>query len=82
MLVFTYECYYYTKIFQFFQFSYKAEDADWSRDMRGANLISTINLNKWMILFSSRDKGIAQDFYQTLQKVNPPMGIEVNKPEM
>eukprot|EP00794_Sanderia_malayensis_P014355 gene14355-15851_t len=63
-------------------FSYKPEDADWSRDMRGAALISTINLDDWALFFTRRDGGIAQDFYQTLCKVNGPMNINTRKPSM
>ena len=65
-----------------FQFSYKVEDADWSRDMRGKNVISAIPLRTWLVLYTSRDAAIAQDFVQTLERVNPPMGIKIDKPEM
>ena len=50
--------------------------------MRGIELRSTVPLDKWMILFTSRDSGIAQDFLQTLQRVCGPMGINVSKPMM
>lgn len=50
--------------------------------MRGAPLRSTVPLDVWMILFTSRDSGIAQDFLQTLQRVCGPMGIDVHKPLM
>ena len=50
--------------------------------MRGKSLISAIPLSKWLILFTSRDRGLAQDFKQTIQKVNPPMGISVGEPEL
>jgi len=64
------------------KFSYKVEDADWSRDMRGKNVISAIPLRTWLVLYTSRDAAIAQDFVQTLERVNPPMGIKIDKPEM
>ena len=50
--------------------------------MRGAELRSAQALDSWMILFTSRDSGIAQDFLQTLQRVCGPMGIQVSKPMM
>jgi aubergine-like protein len=50
--------------------------------MRGAELRSAMPLDSWMILFTSRDSGIAQDFLQTLQRVCGPMGIQVSKPMM
>ena len=48
--------------------------------MRGNSLISTVNLDCWMLLFTNRDSNIAQDFFQTLVKVCGPMGINVTKP--
>ena len=65
-----------------FQLTYKVEDADWSRDMRGKNVISAIPLRTWLVLCTTRDEAIAQDFVQTLVKVNPPMGIQLERPEM
>jgi aubergine-like protein len=64
------------------QYQYKPAEAEWSREMRGAELKSTVPLDTWMILFTSRDSGIAQDFLQTLQRVCGPMGIQVSKPMM
>lgn len=60
------------------RFNYKPSDADWSREMRGKNLISPVSLQQFMVIATNRDGDKARDFMQTLGKVGPPMGIEVN----
>lgn len=59
------------------QYSYDPKTADWSREMRGMPLYSTVNLNNWLLIYSSRDSNNAKDFEQTLKKVGGPMGITV-----
>ena len=61
-------------------FSYKPEDADWSREMRGNRLISCIPLNHWVMIHTGRDESKARDFLGNLKRVGPPMGIQVNDP--
>lgn len=61
-------------------FSYEPRTAEWSREMRGNPLQSTVNLNNWILIYTSRDSGNAKDFAQTLTKVCGPMGIQVSKP--
>ena len=48
--------------------------------MRGAKVITPVALKNYMILFTRRDKPLAQDFIQTLKKVGPPMGINIDDP--
>lgn len=64
------------------QFSYKQQEADWSRETRGKELISTVNMTKWKLLYTQRDNNVANDFKQTLQKVCGPMGMQVAEPAM
>ncbi|KAL4223114.1 Piwi-like protein 1 [Mactra antiquata] len=59
---------------------YKAEDADWSRDMRGKKLITSVHLQNWCVIFFKRNNGQAQDFVQTLSRVGPPMGMRIGAP--
>lgn len=59
------------------QFSYRPNEADWSRDMRGNELISAVQLSDFMILSTKRDLDKAKDFMMTLQKVGPAMGISI-----
>lgn len=62
------------------QLSYRQEDADWSRDMRGKQLITPVNLENWVIVFTRRNSAQAQDLVQTLSRVGPPMGMRINSP--
>nr|XP_022341463.1 piwi-like protein 1 isoform X1 [Crassostrea virginica]XP_022341464.1 piwi-like protein 1 isoform X1 [Crassostrea virginica]XP_022341465.1 piwi-like protein 1 isoform X1 [Crassostrea virginica] len=59
---------------------YRAEDADWSRDMRGKQLITPVNLENWVIVFTRRNSAQAQDLVQNLSRVGPPMGMRINSP--
>ena len=61
---------------------YRAEDADWSRDMRGKQLITPVNLENWVIVFTRRNSAQAQDLVQNLSRVGPPMGMRINSPTM
>ena len=61
-------------------FQYKPSDADWSREMKGHQLISAVPLNKFLLLFSRRDSAKAQDFFNCLAKVGPPMGMQIADP--
>ena len=62
------------------QFSYKIQDADWSKETRGKALISTVNMDKWVLVYTQRDQKSAQDMTQTLQRVCGPMGMNVAQP--
>jgi len=63
-------------------FGYKVQDADWSRESRGKALISTVNLENWVLLYTQRDQNIANDFRTTLGRVCGPMGMNVKDPFM
>ena len=67
-------------IFLYLQYSYKQQEADWSRDMRGKHLISSVNLDSYLLVCTGRDSGIAEEFVITLQKVGSSMGIRVAQP--
>ena len=62
------------------QFSYRPGEPDWSREMRGAQLISAVNHQNYMMVFTSRDADKAQDLFQSLQRVGPPMGMRFDEP--
>ena len=64
------------------QLQYNPAEADWSRGMRGNTLISPINLTNFIVYSTSRDEPKAVDLVQTLQKVCPPMGVSVTRPEI
>ncbi|CAG2185706.1 AUB [Mytilus edulis] len=60
--------------------NYKQEDADWSRDMRGKELVTPVDLQRWVIVFTRKNSAMAQDLVQTLSKVGPPMGMRIAQP--
>jgi aubergine-like protein len=63
-------------------FSYKIQDADWSKESRGKQLISSVNLDNWVLFYIGRDNNIANDFRNTLGRVCGPMGMQVRDPKM
>ncbi|ESO84639.1 hypothetical protein LOTGIDRAFT_131825 [Lottia gigantea] len=60
--------------------SYRPEDCDWSRDMRGKRLQSVVNLTDWIAIATKRDGGSAGDLVDTLIRVGGPMGMRINQP--
>lgn len=64
------------------KFSYKQQDADWSKETRGKQLISTVNMTNWVLVYTQRDQKAAQDMCQTLQRVCGPMGMQVAEPSL
>ena len=42
------------------QYNYNPANADWSREMRGQHLLSTVNMEDYMILFTGRDRPSAK----------------------
>lgn len=63
------------------KFSYQNHNADWQRETRGKTLISTFNMNNWIMLYTQRDERVATDFLKTLMNVAGPMGMSVNEPQ-
>jgi len=64
------------------KFSYKQQDADWSKETRGKQLISTVNMTNWVLVYTQRDQKAAQDMCQTLKRVCGPMGMQVADPSL
>lgn len=60
-------------------FDYNPNNADWSKETRGASLISVKPLNNWLLVYSSRNYDVANTLVQNLFKVTPAMGIQMNK---
>ncbi|KAJ7309724.1 hypothetical protein JRQ81_007787 [Phrynocephalus forsythii] len=60
-------------------FDYNPQIADWSKETRGATLISAKPLNNWLLLYPRRNYDAANALVQNLFKVTQPMGIQMNK---
>jgi len=48
--------------------------------MRGKRLITSVSLRNWLVIFFRRNTQQAQDFVQTLSRVGPPMGMQIESP--
>ncbi|XP_064424197.1 piwi-like protein 1 [Latimeria chalumnae] len=71
------------KIYQGGQaFDYNPQAADWSRETRGAQLISAKPLSNWILVYTRRNSDVANALLQNLFKVAPPMGIKMNRAVM
>lgn len=62
-----------------FQFDYNPQFADWSKETRGAPLISVKPLDNWLLIYTRRNYDAANALVQNLFKVTPAMGIQMNK---
>ncbi|XP_060786656.1 piwi-like protein 1 [Neoarius graeffei] len=63
-------------------YEYNPWTADWSKEMRGLPLISSMPLENWLLFYTRRNADIAQSLLQTLNKVSGPMGIRVQRAGM
>jgi aubergine-like protein len=63
-------------------YTYNKDSADWSREMRGQPLLKPVQLSNWVMLFTQRDQGSANDLCTTLQKIGPPMGMNIARANM
>eukprot|EP00794_Sanderia_malayensis_P019493 gene19493-21418_t len=55
-------------------------EVDWSREIGRESVISGVNLNNWLVVFTKRDESKALEFYQTFAKVTTQMGFSVAQP--
>lgn len=60
------------------EFTYKQFSADWASEMRNEKLRVPVDLNKWILIFPSREGGIAKDFISVLDRVCPSFGMNVS----
>ncbi|TSO88073.1 Piwi-like protein 1 [Bagarius yarrelli] len=63
-------------------YEYKPREADWSKEMRGLPLISSVPLENWLMFYTRRNADIAHSLLQTLNKVSGPMGIRMQRAGM
>lgn len=64
------------------QFEYNPQFADWSKETRGAPLISVKPLDNWLLIYTRRNYEAANSLVQNLFKVTPAMGIQMKKAVM
>ncbi|KAB5567837.1 hypothetical protein PHYPO_G00237430 [Pangasianodon hypophthalmus] len=63
-------------------FEYNPWAADWSKEMRGLPLISSMPLENWLMFYTRRNADVAHSLLQTLNKVSGPMGIRMQRAGM
>ncbi|XP_077808919.1 piwi-like protein 1 isoform X3 [Macaca mulatta] len=60
-------------------FDYNPQFADWSKETRGAPLISVKPLDNWLLIYTRRNYEAANSLIQNLFKVTPAMGMQMKK---
>uniref|UniRef100_A0AAR2L0G1 Piwi domain-containing protein n=1 Tax=Pygocentrus nattereri TaxID=42514 RepID=A0AAR2L0G1_PYGNA len=63
-------------------YEYNPWTADWSKEMRGLPLISSMPLESWLMFYTRRNGDVAHALLQTLNKVAGPMGIRMQRAVM
>ncbi|MCJ8735396.1 hypothetical protein PDJAM_G00246210 [Pangasius djambal] len=63
-------------------YEYNPWAADWSKEMRGLPLISSMPLENWLMFYTRRNADVAHSLLQTLNKVTGPMGIRMQRAGM
>lgn len=56
--------------------------ADWSRDATGSRLFSSINITRWIFIYTRRDASDADRLVNMLQEVTRFMGFTFSPPDM
>ncbi|TDH12570.1 hypothetical protein EPR50_G00048300 [Perca flavescens] len=63
-------------------YDYNPRAADWSKEMRGVPLISSPQLESWLMLYTRRNSNEAQSLLQTLNRVSGPLGFRMQRAVM
>ena len=71
-------CYWFGVIY----YLYRADLADWSREICNIHLLNGAHLDNWLLIFTSREQGCANDLLNMLQKVCRSLGMRVNSPNL
>lgn len=56
--------------------------ADWTGAVMKNPVLSAVDLNKWLILYTAADDRILKGFVDNMLRLAPRMGIQVNHPEL
>ncbi|KAJ8319428.1 hypothetical protein KUTeg_004519 [Tegillarca granosa] len=55
-------------------------NADWNREVTRQTVLTAVDLQSWVVLYTKRDQGKANDYIQMMLKCCPQMGIRCNAP--
>ena len=54
--------------------------SDWSRAATTKPALTPINLEKWAVIFTKKDRSVVERFCKTMQQQAPKMGIQIRNP--
>ncbi|XP_039756127.1 piwi-like protein Ago3 [Pararge aegeria] len=57
-------------------------NADWNGDICRNAVMQAVDITRWVVLYTARDKNVTNDFVETLMRCSGPMGIVVYKPDL
>lgn len=57
-------------------------NAEWNNEVTRNAVMQAVDIVKWVLLHTDRDKQVARDFQETLKRCCSPMGIQVNRPDV
>ncbi|XP_045774375.1 piwi-like protein Ago3 [Maniola jurtina] len=57
-------------------------NADWNGDICRNAVMHAVDIWKWVVLYTDRDKNVTNDFVETLKRCSRPMGIQVSNPDL
>ncbi|XP_023936797.2 piwi-like protein Ago3 [Bicyclus anynana] len=57
-------------------------NADWNFDVCKNAVMNAVDILRWVVLYTDRDRNVTNDFVETLKRCSGPMGITVSKPDL
>jgi len=57
-----------------------SRQADWGGELRG-NLYTTVPVANWVVVYSRQHEPVLQNFFNCINRVAPPMGIQFAPPK-
>ncbi|CAH0720363.1 unnamed protein product, partial [Brenthis ino] len=57
-------------------------NADWNGEIGKNAVMEAVDILRWVVLFTDRDKQVAADFVATMTRCCGPMGVCVSKPDL
>ncbi|XP_034834456.1 piwi-like protein Ago3 [Maniola hyperantus] len=57
-------------------------NADWNGDVCRNAVMQAVDIMRWVVLYTDRDKNVTNDFVETLKRCSRPMGIQVSHPDL
>ena len=58
-------------------FLHELHETKWNLLIRRNQIISTVKMDRWIIIYPSKHESVAKNVYQTLHKVAKPMGLYI-----